>query len=95
MIHQRDIDRQQAQIRKITVGIDPKNGLAYELNGLANKEKYTITHLGVSEYDNAVFNKTVYHVFIKVNGRKSDKEHIWKAFDNVPCSVEFVIPNED
>lgn len=91
----RDIERQQAQIRKITIGPDPKAGMTYELNGVAKKGEYIISYIGLSEYDNAVFNKRLYQVFVKVNGRKSQKDYIWKDFDNVPCSVEYVIPDED
>lgn len=95
MNESRDIDRHNAEVRKITVGTDPKNGLTYEVGSKANKEQYTISHIGLSEYDNAVYNKRVYQVFITVNGRKSRTEHIWKDFDGVPCSTEYKIPDED
>jgi|TARA_R110000744_G_scaffold110656_1_gene208724 hypothetical protein len=70
-------------IRKIIVGKDPKNGMAYYIGMRAGDGKVS----AILEDDRTLvkYGKKRYLVYIE----NEDGNVLWKAIDEMPCMLEF------
>ena len=73
----------QGLIRKIIIGQDPKNAMAYYVGMKAGKGE--VSTIIMDDRHMHVHGKTRYLVYISVDG----SEVLWKAVDEMPCIVEF------
>jgi len=71
-------------IRKIVVGKDPKNGMAYFVGMRAGKDGSVSAIIQDGAYLSK-FGKTRYLVYIQ----GSEGTELWKAIDEMPCLLEF------
>ena len=71
-------------IRKIVVGRDPKDGMAYYLGMRAGTGKVS-TIIQDESYLHR-FGKTRYLVYIEDD---DSAQTLWKAIDGMPCMLEF------
>ena len=71
-------------IRKIVVGKDPKNGMAYYLGMRAGTGK--VSTIIQDERHLHKYGKTRYFVYIE---DEDSIQPLWKAIDNMPCMLEF------
>lgn len=70
-------------IRKIVIGEDPKNGMAYYVGmraGQGNVDSIILDERHLYKYS-----KTRYLVYIKTE----EDVLLWKAVDSMPCIVEY------
>ena len=70
-------------IRKIIVGKDPKDAMAYYVGMRAGGGK--VSTIILDERHLAHFNKKRYLVYTDLDG----SQVLWKAIDDMPCIVEF------
>lgn len=70
-------------IRKIIIGRDPKNAMAYYVGMRAGDGK--VCAIVLDEKHLHVFNKTRYLVYLQ----EGDSQVLWKAVDDMPCIIEF------
>ena len=70
-------------IRKIVIGKDPKNGMAYYLGMRAGEGKVS----AILEDDRhlAKYGRVRYLIYIE----REDGTLLWKAVDDMPCLLEF------
>lgn len=70
-------------IRKIVIGKDPKNGMAYYLGMKAGEGKVS----AILQDDRHLHNhgKTRYLIYVE----REDGTLLWKAVDEMPCLLEF------
>jgi len=70
-------------IRKIVIGRDPKNGMAYYvgmragdgfITAIVQDERYLVKH-----------SKCRYYIYIE----NTEGTQLWKAIDEMPCIIEF------
>jgi len=70
-------------IRKIVVGKDPKNGMAYYLGMRAGKGN--VSAIVMDEEHLYRYQKKRYLIYIE----EEDATLLWKAVDSMPCMIEF------
>jgi hypothetical protein len=70
-------------IRKIIIGRDPKNAMAYYIGMRAGDGN--VCAIVLDEKHLHVFNKTRYLVYLQ----DGDSQVLWKAVDDMPCIIEF------
>jgi|TARA_R110000851_G_scaffold155137_2_gene297451 hypothetical protein len=70
-------------IRKIIVGRDPKNGMAYYVGMRAGEGK--VSAIVEDERTLVKYAKKRYLVYIE----NEDGNVLWKAIDEMPCVIEF------
>tara|TARA_Y100000114_G_scaffold153306_1_gene173016 strand:+ start:127 stop:363 length:237 start_codon:yes stop_codon:yes gene_type:complete len=70
-------------IRKIIIGKDPKNAMAYYLGMKAGSGN--VCAIVLDETKQHVHGKTRYLVYLE----NEDGQVLWKAVDEMPCIVEF------
>lgn len=70
-------------IRKIVIGRDPKNAMAYYVGMKAGDRK--ISYIVHDEEALVKYNKTRYLIYVEDN----EAHAIWKAVDEMPCIVEY------
>ncbi len=70
-------------IRKIVIGKDPKNGMAYFIGMRAGKGE--VAAILVDEEHLHRFGKTRYHIYIE----SEEGTLLWKAVDEMPCVLVF------
>ena len=70
-------------IRKIIIGRDPKNAMAYYIGMRAGDGN--VCAIVLDEKHLHVFNKTRYLVYLQ----EGDSQVLWKAVDDMPCIIEF------
>jgi len=70
-------------IRKIVVGKDPKNGMAYYIGMRAGKGN--VSAIVMDEEHLYRFQKKRYLIYIE----EEDSTMLWKAIDSMPCMLEF------
>ena len=70
-------------IRKIIIGRDPKNAMAYYVGMKAGQDK--VAAIVLDERHLQMHGKTRYLVYLQ-----RDSDHVlWKAVDDMPCLIEF------
>ena len=70
-------------IRKIVVGRDPKNGMAYYIGMRAGSG--SVSAIVMDEEHLYRFQKKRYLIYIEDN----DTTMLWKSIDSMPCILEF------
>ena len=70
-------------IRKIVVGKDPKNAMAYYVGMRAGNGEVSAIVLDDKHLHN--YGKTRYLVYVQ----REDGQILWKAVDEMPCIIEF------
>ena len=70
-------------IRKIVVGRDPKNGMAYYIGMRAGSG--IVSAIVMDEEHLYRFQKKRYLIYIEDN----DTTMLWKSIDSMPCILEF------
>jgi hypothetical protein len=70
-------------IRKIVIGKDPKNGMAYYTGMRAGKGE--ISAIIMDEEHLFRYQKKRYLIYIE----SEDSTMLWKAIDSMPCIIEF------
>ena len=70
-------------IRKIIIGRDPKDAMAYYIGMRAGVVK--VSTILLDERHLAHYNKKRYLVYINID----DSQVLWKAIDDMSCIVEF------
>tara|TARA_R100001015_G_C4584156_1_gene140276 strand:+ start:430 stop:666 length:237 start_codon:yes stop_codon:yes gene_type:complete len=70
-------------IRKIIIGKDPKDAMAYYVGMRAGGGK--VSTIILDERHLAHYNKKRYLVYISID----DSQVLWKGIDDMPCIVEF------
>ncbi len=70
-------------IRKIVVGRDPKNGMAYYIGMRAGSG--SVSAIVMDEENLYRFQKKRYLIYIEDN----DTTMLWKSIDSMPCILEF------
>lgn len=70
-------------IRKIIIGPNPKDGMAYYV-GMRAGEK-TVSHILNDEEYCVKYRKTRYLVYIE----GEDGTFLWKSIDDMPCIIEY------
>lgn len=73
----------QGLIRKIVVGKDPKNGMAYYIGMRAGSGE--VSAIVEDERHLYKFAKQRYLIYVE-NG---EGQMLWKAIDEMPCVIEF------
>ena len=70
-------------IRKIIIGQDPKDAMAYYVGMRAGGGK--VSTIILDERHHAHYSKNIYLVYISID----NSQVLWKAIDDMPCIVEF------
>ena len=70
-------------IRKIVVGKDPKNGMAYYIGMRAGKGN--VSAIVMDDQHLYRFQKKRYLIYIE----EEDSTMPWKSIDSMPCMIEF------
>jgi hypothetical protein len=70
-------------IRKIVVGEDPKNGMAYYVNMRAGEGQ--VSAILMDEEHLFRFKMKRYLIYIERDGSSM----LWKSIDSMPCLIEF------
>jgi hypothetical protein len=70
-------------IRKIVIGRDPKNGMAYYIGMRAGEGK--VSAILEDQRHLSKFGKVRYLIYIE----REDGNLLWKAVDEMPCLIEF------
>lgn len=73
----------EGAIRKIVIGRDPKNAMAYYVGMRAGKGE--VCAIVMDEEHLIRFGMKRYLVYLQ----EDDSQVLWKAVDNMPCMVEF------
>lgn len=71
-------------IRKIVVGQNPKDGMAYFLGMRAGGG--TVTAITVDDRALSLYGTNRYLIYIHI---EEEGTMLWKSIDNMPCIVEF------
>lgn len=74
---------EQGVVRKIVVGRDPKNGMAYYIGMRAGSG--SVSAIVMDEEHLYRFQKKRYLIYIEDN----DTTMLWKSIDSMPCILEF------
>ena len=74
---------EQGVVRKIVVGRDPKNGMAYYIGMRAGKGN--VSAIVMDEEHLYRFQKKRYLIYIE----EDDSTMLWKSIDSMPCMIEF------
>jgi hypothetical protein len=74
-------------IRKIVIGKDPKNAMAYFVGMyVGEKNRLPVTAIVFDEEYMYRFQRTRYHVYLQ----QQDKSQIvWKTIEEMPCIIEY------
>lgn len=71
-------------IRKIIIGVDPKDGMAYYVGMRAGGG--TVAAIMLDEQHLVKYSMKRYLVYIEIEGEGT---MLWKSVDNMPCIVEY------
>lgn len=85
---------QITNIRKIIIGVNPKDAMAVEVGHTHNTPdgRITITDIVRNENNYYFFGSIMYQVYAMREGGKD--KFVWKSIENVPVVVESFIPKE-
>lgn len=72
-------------IRKIVIGKDPKDAMAYYVGMRVGREGGEVSTIVLDERHEVKHGKTRYLVYIS----QDDNQMLWKAVDEMPCIVEY------
>ena len=70
-------------IRKIVIGKDPKDAMAYYIGMRAGRGE--VTPIVCDERHLYNYGKTRYLIYLQ----DSDSQTLWKSIDDMPCMLEF------
>ncbi len=87
------IQTPSGKIRKITLGVSPKDAMAFETKKPAGHTEYVISQILEDKNSFHLFGKTRFLVYIKKLGVEG--EWLWKSFIDVSISIEYEFPNGD
>lgn len=80
------------KIRKISLGTNPKDCLAYVVGGFHNNGTIIITDI-IEEQSNSIFKKhTKYYIWASFVGK--EEVFLWYKIENMPVTIQYYINNE-
>lgn len=74
---------QEGYVRKIVIGKDPKNGMAYYVGMRAGEGKVSAIVLDTEFLHK--FESVRYLVYVE----KYDEVYLWKSINQMPCIIEY------
>lgn len=80
----------RGKIRKIIIGQDPKNAMAYELGRVFSTPSGVMKIVMIEEDQNDFyfFGNVRYNIWVEMADKS---QHLWKFYEKMPVSVEYEI----